>query len=403
LTLSKWKYPRRTVRIAAMVFIVVTTSINFNIVKNFSFMMAEFPAYDILYRVGNVTLILLTARFLVKMRASQRFFAAVTVGICVFALDTVAITIRILFGIYPLELLFEFLIYPLMLFLIIKIRKPFIEIMDYMKNRLWPLSMISIFLLICLFSQISVPQPLEHAPENIPAALMICGISAAVYGLVFFLFKTLHRQIELSERIQQHERELTDSRVSIMLSQIQPHFLYNALSAIAQLCDDNPEKAKKATMDFSVHLRSNMESLNEKGLVNINQEISHVKGYLDLEKAMYGDALTVLYHIEADGFLLPPLTIQPLAENAVKHGIGQNEGGGTVSVSVRETENSFCVAISDDGAGYGADNLRQSKRKGIGIENVRRRLEEQCGGTLEISGEPGKGTTALIMIPKKKP
>jgi sensor histidine kinase YesM len=119
---------------------------------------------------------------------------------------------------------------------------------------------------------------------------------------------------------------------------------------------------------------------------------------------MYGDALNVVYRIEAAGFLLPPLTVQPIAENAVKHGIGQKEGGGTVAVSVHEAQNSFCVTVSDDGAGYdtgyGADNPCGEKRKGIGIENVRRRIEEQCGGTLEIASEPGKGTTAVITIPK---
>ena len=209
-------------------------------------------------------------------------------------------------------------------------------------------------------------------------------------------------QSELSKQIKQHELELTESRVSIMLSQIQPHFLHNVLSSIAQLCGENPVKAKKAVMDFSTYLRSNMESLNHKGLINVEKEINHVKGYLDLEKAMYGDALTVVYRVEAAGFSLPPLTIQPIAENAVKHGIGQNESGGTVTVSVCETDYDFAVTVSDDGAGYDTADPRHDGRAHIGIENVRRRLEQQCGGTLDISSETGKGTTAVITIPKTK-
>jgi len=208
-------------------------------------------------------------------------------------------------------------------------------------------------------------------------------------------------QSELSQQIKQKELELTNSKVSIMLSQIQPHFLYNALSAIAQLCDEDPVKAKKATLGFSRYLRSNMESLNDKGLIGIEKELEHVKGYLDLEKAMYRETLNIIYDIQAGDFMLPPLSIQPIVENAVKHGIGQKEGGGTITISVRETDNEFLVSVSDDGVGYNEDFVTNTKTH-IGINNVKQRLKEQCGGTLEISGEAGVGTTSVIGIPKTK-
>jgi len=207
-------------------------------------------------------------------------------------------------------------------------------------------------------------------------------------------------QSELSQQIKQKELELTKSKISIMFSQIQPHFLYNALSAITQLCDEDPGLAKKTIANFSVYLRNNMESLNDNNLISIEKELDHVKGYLELEKAIYGDSLNVVYHIETGGFLLPPLTIQPIAENAVKHGIGKKEGGGTVTVFVQETDNEFCVTVSDDGAGFNVYGLYQDERKRIGIENVNRRLKEQCGGMLEIKSETGKGTTAVITIPR---
>ncbi|MCL2763903.1 MAG: histidine kinase [Treponema sp.] len=203
-----------------------------------------------------------------------------------------------------------------------------------------------------------------------------------------------------------NELELTKYKIAIMLSQIQPHFLYNALTAIAQLCDEDPVKAKKTIMDFSVYLRSNMESLNDKGLISIEKEISHVKGYLDLEKEIYKGALNVIYHIEAGGFMLPPLSIQPIAENAVRHGIGKKEGGGTITLTVRETDNDFLVTVADDGAGFNMDEtqvfMHQDNQKHIGIQNVRRRIEGQCGGMLEISSKPEKGTIVVIKIPKTK-
>jgi len=207
-------------------------------------------------------------------------------------------------------------------------------------------------------------------------------------------------QSELSQQIKQKELELTKSKVSIMLSQIQPHFLYNALSAIAQLCDDDPVRAKKATLGFSAYLRNNMESLNNKGLISIEKELNHVKGYLDLEKEMYADALEVVFNIKEVDLMLPPLSLQPLVENAVKHGIGQKEGGGTITISVNETENEFLLTVSDNGAGY--DENRESQSTQIGINNVRQRLKEQCGGSLEITGKPGIGTQVTIKIPKIK-
>jgi len=208
-------------------------------------------------------------------------------------------------------------------------------------------------------------------------------------------------QVELAQAIKQKEIELIENKVYIMLSQIKPHFLYNALSAIAQLCDDDPIKAKKATVDFSTYLRCNMESLDNKGLIRVEKEIDHVKGYLALEKAIYGKALNVVYKIEAGGFLLPSLTIQPITENAVKHGIGKKEGGGTITVKVCESGNEFHVIISDNGRGYDTGSMYKDDRSHIGIENVKQRLKEQCRGTLEISSEIGKGTTAVIKIPKQ--
>jgi hypothetical protein len=200
--------------------------------------------------------------------------------------------------------------------------------------------------------------------------------------------------------IQNKELEMTKSKVSIMLSQIQPHFLHNALTAIAQLCDEDPAMAKKATIDFSTYLRNNMESLSRKELISIEKEINHVRAYLDLEKVIYGDALTVVFQIHAGGFLLPPLSIQPIVENAVKHGIGKKESGGTITVSIHEDNGGYLIKVVDDGAGYDIANPQWDGRDHVGIDNVRQRIVEQCGGTLEISSEIDRGTNVLIRIPK---
>ena len=207
-------------------------------------------------------------------------------------------------------------------------------------------------------------------------------------------------QNDLSKQAHELERELVDSRISVMMSQIKPHFLYNVLSAIAQLCDEDPVKAKKAIVDFSVYLRGNMEALNIKGLISFDKELSHVRGYLDLEEDVYGSALNVVYDIKAGGFMLPPLTIQPIVENAVRHGIGKKEGGGTVKLSVVEKDEEYVVTVVDDGTGYDVNKPHPEARERIGLENVRHRLKMQCDGSFDVFSEVGKGTTVTIRLPK---
>jgi len=196
------------------------------------------------------------------------------------------------------------------------------------------------------------------------------------------------------------ERKLAESRISIMLSQIQPHFLYNALAVIARLCDKDPAEAKKATISFSIYLRANMNLLERTEPIPFENELNHTIGFMNLEKAMYGEALNVIYDIQTKNFNLPALTVQPIVENAVKHGIGKKEGGGTVTISTKETDNGYMVIIADDGAGFYPEKTDDDGQQHIGINNVRLRLSAQCGGSLKIDSKPGAGTTAAIIIPK---
>jgi len=198
----------------------------------------------------------------------------------------------------------------------------------------------------------------------------------------------------------QAEHKLNESRISIMLSQIQPHFLYNALAVISRLCDKEPAQAKKATINFSNYLRGNMNLLESAEPIPFENELNHTISFLNLEEAMYGEALNVIYDIQVKYFKLPALTIQPIVENAVKHGIGKKEGGGTVTISTKETEGGYLVIVKDDGAGFEQGKIGDDGQQHIGINNVRLRLSAQCGGSLEIESKPGEGTTAKIVIPK---
>jgi sensor histidine kinase YesM len=233
-------------------------------------------------------------------------------------------------------------------------------------------------------------------------------IQVSVYGYVSvyiastltILFIYIGMQAQFQKILKENELQLTQSRIAIMLSQIQPHFLYNALAVISRLCDKDPAQAKKATIEFSAYLRGNMDSLEETKPISFEKELKHIEGFLNLEKAMYGEALNVIYDIKTKDFFLPALTVQSIVENAVKHGIGKREGGGTVRICTSETDNEFLAVVSDDGVGFEYEKRALDGLLCAGINNVRLRLSAQCGGSLEIESKPGEGTSATILIPK---
>ena len=215
---------------------------------------------------------------------------------------------------------------------------------------------------------------------------------------LMFLFAVV--LIGQSKQVVEQEREINDMKIQIVISQIQPHFLYNTLNTIMYLCDKDPATAKRALGDFSLFLRGNMDSLISRSLVPLDKELRHVERYLELEKLRMGDELNVIYDISDNGFMLPPLTLQPLVENAVQHGLAKSDSGGTLVIRTRRTQTAHEIMISDDGVGFDVRSYMEDNRiKSVGIENVRKRLWGQCSATMEISSELGKGTKVLIHLP----
>ena len=199
------------------------------------------------------------------------------------------------------------------------------------------------------------------------------------------------------------QKDLYDAKVQIMVSQIRPHFMYNALTSIAMMCELDPMTAKKATIAFADYLRGNMDSLKQTRPVPFEMELEHLKNYLYIEKLRFDYLLNIEYDIQATGFELPLLSIQPLIENAVKHGVGMKKGGGTVKIASVETDSAFEVIVSDDGVGFDVNAPKKDDgRSHVGMENTRRRLKEMCKADIVITSEVGKGTTARVIIPKKE-
>lgn len=194
-------------------------------------------------------------------------------------------------------------------------------------------------------------------------------------------------------------RQLADSRISIMLSQIQPHFMHNMLTTIMYMCRTEPEEAEKTVGQFADYLRANMDSLTLKQCIQFETELKHVKTYWSLEEKRFRDKIRAVYDIQENSFMLPSLTIQPIVENAVKHGMRKGKQL-TVTIRTYSDVNNYYVEINDDGRGFDVNAFENDGKSHIGIKNVQQRLKMMCGGELMVNSVPDQGTDAVIKIPK---
>jgi LytS/YehU family sensor histidine kinase len=206
-----------------------------------------------------------------------------------------------------------------------------------------------------------------------------------------------HRKAQKTAEL---EKELSELNTTLMISQIQPHFLYNALNTIKYTIKKDPKVAESSIIKFSNYLRANMDSLTQKEPIPIAKELVHVKNYIDIEQLRFGDRLKIEYDIDEIDFNIPALTIQPIVENAIKHGLMKLSKGGTIKVVSYETEQSYCIRVEDDGAGFDTTVLLD-EREHVGLRNIRERLKAMVNGRLEIESVIGKGTKVLVTIPKE--
>lgn len=229
------------------------------------------------------------------------------------------------------------------------------------------------------------------------ADLLIHGLSVTYIGFVIGVLM-IYTSIYL-----QKQRLINAQRNALMLSQINPHFMYNTLSAIAAMCDIAPERAKALTLDFSQFLRQNLDTLTCEELIPFKQEMRHVGCYLKIEKARFREKLNIVYSIRCKDFYVPPLSIQPLVENAVRHGVTRKAGGGTVRIDTHCTETHYVIEVIDDGVGFDTEAGRPADgRSHVGFENVRDRVGSMCRGEVTVKSIVGVGTRVTIKIPRKK-
>lgn len=221
---------------------------------------------------------------------------------------------------------------------------------------------------------------------------LVHGISLAYAGFTVSIL-VIYTSIYLTR-----QKELEAQKNALMLSQINPHFIYNTLSTIASMCDISPKQAKYLTIYFSQFLRKNINTLTCEDLIPFEQELSHIECYLKIEKARFRERLNVIYSTQCKDFSVPPLTVQPLVENAIKHGITKKANGGTIKITTFEEDTHYVIEIIDDGVGFDSEITEMH----VGIQNVQNRLAATCRGTVTIKSTLDVGTRVTIEIPKKK-
>ncbi|MFT4106998.1 MAG: histidine kinase [Lacrimispora sp.] len=210
------------------------------------------------------------------------------------------------------------------------------------------------------------------------------------------------------ERLRHSMKQAQDAEIAFLRAQIKPHFLYNSLSVIAVQTTQEPQKAKSLLYDLTDYLRGSFHFEAHDGMIPLSGEMNTVKAYLSIEKARFGDLLEVEYYIE-EGLdtMVPLLSIQPIVENAVRHGIFKRAEGGRLKVQIFRESDFVVIRVEDNGVGIPKELLEGIRRgdspaAGVGLKNIRSRLERYKGSRLKIESTEGVGTVVTLEIPYRE-
>ena len=241
----------------------------------------------------------------------------------------------------------------------------------------------------------------------LPTALLIILYMFAPVDIFLSLWMVLCAQtmfgLILTDNIEQfvrQQQEIAHQRASVMVLQMRPHFIYNTLMSIYSLCNQDPGKARQVTKDFTDYLRKNFTAVASENLIPFSAELEHTRAYLAVEQAQYEEMLTVDYDTPFIRFRLPPLTLQPIAENAVKHGIDPYAGPLHISIRTRQTSDGCEITVENNGPDFNPINDNEPH---IALANIRQRLRMMCGGKLNITPRDGGGTMVKVTIPLQNP
>ncbi|HWR30472.1 MAG TPA: ATP-binding protein, partial [Negativicutes bacterium] len=240
-------------------------------------------------------------------------------------------------------------------------------------------------------------------PDDVAA-----GFAAGANDFVVKPFNAdeLRARVATQLALKKAARDVIRTEVAFLQSQIKPHFFYNVLNTIVSLCYTDSQKAGNLLTEFSNYLRRSFDIKENSILTSLEKELELVKSYVVIEQARFGERLQITYEVDSNllSCKIPPLIIQPLVENAVRHGLMGREEGGHIAVTVRKEDHAVIIAVSDDGVGIPAERLpdllsTEQDGVGVGLRNINRRLHSCFGTSLSITSQEGQGTLVTMTIP----
>ena len=247
------------------------------------------------------------------------------------------------------------------------------------------------------FLTATIPMTIVVGVHFFVSVFILLGFSIAFSSLSMFGLILLDK---VEQYVRQQE-EIAHQRASIMVLQMRPHFIYNTMMSIYYLCKQDADLAQQVTLDFTTYLRKNFTAIASEEPIPFAEELAHTRAYLSVEQAQFEDFLFVDYDTPHVDFRVPPLTLQPIVENAVKHGMDPDAASFHISIRTMKTEDMSVIVVENDGADFDAlgTGAADDSEPHIALKNIRQRLEMMCRGKMTISPREGGGTIVKVEIP----
>lgn len=236
--------------------------------------------------------------------------------------------------------------------------------------------------------------------------------SLLIYRYTLYYKKSEELSIELLQTLEvltEKSNQVRENELAFLQAQIKPHFLFNALNVISSMILNHSDQAYELVLSLSDYLRAKFDFYNKEKWISIRDELGLIYSYLDIEQARFEERLKVDVQLNDDiDFVVPPLLIQPLVENAVRHGVNMKKEGGTVSIHITKLTQGHLIKISDDGVGMTKEKVQDileqvfSNEGGIGLQNIQNRMHRLFGEGLQIESVLGEGTTISVIIPDRR-
>ena len=227
------------------------------------------------------------------------------------------------------------------------------------------------------------------------SVFMFLGFGFAICAFSMFV---IIQSDQIDQNLRQ-QREIAKQRANIMVLQMRPHFIHNTMTSIYYLCGQDPKKAQQVTLDFNTYLRKNFTAIASEDPVPFSEELEHTRAYLAVEQAQFEDQLFVDFDTPHITFRVPPLTLQPIVENAVKHGMDPDAEALHISIRTRKTDSGSEIIVENTGTDFTPVNDNEPH---VALKNIRQRLEMMCGGKLKVTPRDGGGTIVKVVIPSGK-